>query len=831
MKIQCPCGAKYTFEVTPEMARQPVQFVCSACGLDSSEFVATLVRQELGGGAASSPAAPGLPAIAPPPAGVTASPRAIAPPLAAATAPPPVRSGSVGRPAPGSRLRIHTEREEATPQLEAPPPEMQGQYCSKHPGEEVTEKCYVCSKPICPKCMELFGYVCSPLCKAKAESHGVQLPVYENQKSVKEARLWRRTVYLATAACVALVLLAGFWGWYAWFGSLPKTAFSVRFGEPAYSGFSAFAGKDQIVFLHGGTLARHDMKEKKEIWSHYLVDNNEVEKALARLLKQTQAQIERANNDNPDFAPKMPDPVKLKKSMLKEAAASLELRVVGNNIWIMSPGKLTRYDWDTGKPVKEIPLQSGFGNLIRQGDELLLVDNQEPGKKSVTRINLNTCESRTEEIGGSAKPDNMADKEPAGMNPKTGNRSGASRSSATAGLPVGMPGKDTGTAMDPAKVAEQAQHLSLPAKIALPAVLANSMNQERTLKELNDDPNRRASSTASQAAAGESFSLIPSKEGFIAFSTRLLESKIVTRAAMRAAPQKSVLDGAITASKSTEAANEILNDMQRSRGGDVIEEDESRYLVKIRRPDGADEWSGEVIGPPTLYPLETVNVLAANKLVIVFDKSNKKLWQSPLTYNVVGGPAGLEDENAGYGQGPCVERKDALYIFDQGVLAAFDKATGNVRWRLPSVGIAGLFFDDQGMIYMNTTDAGPETIKYSRQIDVSQKVGSIVVKVDPKKGKTLWSAQPGGQVNYVSGKFIYAVQSYNPGDEDEGSPYTVETGFETAPYLRIKRINPKDGKVMWEHFQQRCPLDVEFDKDAIRLVFKKEVQVLRFLTF
>lgn len=40
---------------------------------------------------------------------------------------------------------------------------------------------------------------------------------------------------------------------------------------------------------------------------------------------------------------------------------------------------------------------------------------------------------------------------------------------------------------------------------------------------------------------------------------------------------------------------------------------------------------------------------------------------------------------------------------------------------------------------------------------------------------------------------------------------------------------PANGRIMWEHFQQRAPLDVEFDKNTIRLVFKKEVQVLRFL--
>ena len=104
----------------------------------------------------------------------------------------------------------------------------------------------------------------------------------------------------------------------------------------------------------------------------------------------------------------------------------------------------------------------------------------------------------------------------------------------------------------------------------------------------------------------------------------------------------------------------MLNEAQRARGGDVVQEDESRYQVTIQRLDAPGAWSGEVIGPPALFPLTTVNVLTANKMVMVFDKANQKLWQSTLAYNVVGGLGALEAERAPYGQGPCVERKDSL---------------------------------------------------------------------------------------------------------------------------------------------------------------------------
>src|SRR6185295_12784101 len=124
---------------------------------------------------------------------------------------------------------------------------------------------------------------------------------------------------------------------------------------------------------------------------------------------------------------------------------------------------------------------------------------------------------------------------------------------------------------------------------------------------------------------------------------------------------------------------------------------------------------------------------------IVLDKENKKLWQSTLNYNIADGLSTLEESSATYGQGPCVERTDTLYVFDQGVLTAFELKTGNARWRLPSVGISGLFFDDRGMMYVNSTTGSPESIKFSHQININQKSVSVVLKVNPASGKILWT--------------------------------------------------------------------------------------------
>jgi len=52
-------------------------------------------------------------------------------------------------------------------------------------------------------------------------------------------------------------------------------------------------------------------------------------------------------------------------------------------------------------------------------------------------------------------------------------------------------------------------------------------------------------------------------------------------------------------------------------------------------------------------------------------------------------------------------------------------------------------------------------------------------------------------------------------------------------YLRIARINPKNGRVMWEYYdsRDRCPIDARFHENMITLVYKREVQVLKYLSF
>ncbi len=157
------------------------------------------------------------------------------------------------------------------------------------------------------------------------------------------------------------------------------------------------------------------------------------------------------------------------------------------------------------------------------------------------------------------------------------------------------------------KLAEEAQNLNLPGRIALPALVAGEMHRQQVAAALqDDDPSRPRPDKNFQREAAR-FMLLPDLNGYIQVAVRLLEEHIVTREAMKAPPKKSLLDsGNVSTGNETTAVNEQLNEMQRNSGNDSVSEDQSRYQVTLHRPDSTDtpDWTGEVIGPPRGVPVK-----------------------------------------------------------------------------------------------------------------------------------------------------------------------------------------------------------------------------------
>src|SRR5580765_2528050 len=293
MKIQCSCGMKYAFDLTPEMGRVPITFVCQKCGVDSSQMVNQLIRQELGLASSSASVGSSVPAFAPPPTTEPVTVRvnysAANPPhpsVEISPAPPPTPP-----PAPPSSpsVRVTAQRAPATAAAAAAPATDAPQVCLKHPGQLTTNRCLVCKKPICPKCMEIFGYVCSALCKGRAETQGIQVPAYAHLKSAAGSKQGSKVALILVTSCLLLLSGAGFWTWYKLSGSQPKRLFSVRYTEASSSGLSRFFPQHQLLLLHAGKLSRQDLKTGREIWSQPLIDRKKLAEEASRIYEASQA--------------------------------------------------------------------------------------------------------------------------------------------------------------------------------------------------------------------------------------------------------------------------------------------------------------------------------------------------------------------------------------------------------------------------------------------------------------------------------------------------------------------------------------------------------------
>ncbi len=698
--------------------------------------------------------------------------------------------------------------------------------------------------------MRVTGLVCSPLCRSKAEAQGIAVPEYADQRDVSERRRWRKVGLIVGSIAAVLMGVFGFWFWYAWFGSVPKVVYSHRYVNPGYSGSIHLAANQQLVVLHGGTLEKHQLESGSVAWSVELIDRDRIARDSAAELEEMKKRREEAIREGADRdAWQLPTLDALTKANLRSAAAAYDLQVSGENVWLVTDDKLTRYGWTDGKPDQEIAVDPGFNEQVRAGDELIFTafspwfaGGSTETERSL-RVNLATGESKAT---GQAAPNRTAlGANRSGQKPRAGLAGGLARVGTNA--PPSQ-GQARSKALNPAAVARQAQNLPMPNRLALPATLAAAENQRRTQAMLDEDTDAPALPRAVPRKTGarpsaEQIRRIPTPEGVVELGVRLLEEKLVTREAMKERPKKSALEGTVNAAATTDIANEIFNEMQRDRDGSTVQEDESRYQVTVRRADRAiPPWTGEVVGPPSLHSLKTVDVVVAGKGLIVLNRSNKKIWEGKLSHALPGGGLDGSDPLASAdapsaregrltaGVGPLVERAETLYVCDQGMLTSFGLSDGTVRWRLPSVGISGLWFDAAGLIYVNTTTGSPDSLKYSKQIDISTKTHNQVLKVDPQTGRTLWAAHNEGLVTYLWNDYIYTVESSaGPEDDEDGGLAGMPMGMAIPAHIRLKRLDARNGRVLWEHYQPRYPLDVHFDRNTIQLLFRKEVQNLRFI--
>ncbi|MBI3867851.1 MAG: hypothetical protein HY299_04895 [Verrucomicrobia bacterium] len=809
MKVQCPCGTKLSFDITPDAARQAIVVRCPVCNTDLSAVVAPFVQQalaEMSVPRAPAPVAaprvhvqPTTPSVALPPTPVAAP---VAPPIAAAS-------------------------------IEVPG----GPVCARHVGEIAQEKCRVCQKPICPRCMAQFGFVCSAFCQGKAENLGLDVPDYAGQRknvNVRSNRLFK----LSVAAAILLILaLIGGWGLNEFYLSQPRVVFSVPLSKALTEPSGRWGDSGGFVVLHDGRLTRYALKTKQPVWTTDIVTSNEFSAAARAEAPRARAeyalwraeQVKKPKqydaNGHEIWYDEVPSEEEQYQKLLGEMtrAAKLSLRLLGEgtNIWIAQQGKIARYRWEDGGRDKVIPVDVARWEGPETPRSLSSFTQLPNGDRKLVRVDLALGEVEEKlfpapqvALASPSKPSTATPRKPASTGPGTAS-AGSNRK---------------GPALTPvANARQQAQSQRLPppgiAKglTGPEAAIAAIQLQANTKLEaaLNDDdelgPRRRHPELVDKSRVEYRMS----GERLLKLTSILVEFKPVIRQAMKEPPRKSALDGAVSVTQTTQVANEILNESRRDQTDGVSVEDKSPYRVSLRHsgdPDTAG-WSGEMVGSPDLIVLPGVNVLIADTALLVFDKDNKKLWETRLTYPMTQRAESwnLAAGDAESGGGPVIERGDTLYILDPGVVGAFDKSTGNARWRLPTVGASGLRFDSRGAVYINTTTMGQDQVRYDQQIDVSKKDRFVIIKAEASSGRILWRATNCGQIAAIIGDQLYTSEVLTSG--------MGVLRQEPVSHLLLYKLSPKTGKVQWEHSSRGAPSRLDIQGSKILVVRENSVDL------
>jgi outer membrane protein assembly factor BamB len=219
-----------------------------------------------------------------------------------------------------------------------------------------------------------------------------------------------------------------------------------------------------------------------------------------------------------------------------------------------------------------------------------------------------------------------------------------------------------------------------------------------------------------------------------------------------------------------------------------------------------------------------VDVLVAGKTMQVFDKANKKLWQSGLAAPIGNWTPYQRDPFAEEEEAlPAVENGDRLYFFDPSMLTCFHLATGNALWRFHAGGISHLEFDSKGVIYVTATRGGVEHLRDGNQLDPERKGHPVILKLDPANGTPLWDLPRRVQSCRPSGKFVYGM------DASKGDSGTV-TRRPTPEYMRLYRLENDTGLERWQYYEKRMPLSWDCQDNTIVFLFGNELQMLKFLS-
>jgi putative pyrroloquinoline-quinone binding quinoprotein len=772
IKIECECGTRFKFDVEPVEGQMPVEVYCPHCGLDGTDEANRQIQALLAG----EPPPPAKIDV-PKPFKVETAKSALKlagkrPPLHTVTLPPQVKKPGIGHP------------------------------CTKHPKETTVNSCLLCKRPICPVCMSKYGYFCSTTCSHQAEQRGMEIPVFKGQESWIREQKFMRTKQIVIGTTTLVILLCAFWAWYSFLGSKPGVKSSVQIEKADNVVYCRFAGADQVLLKTDRVLSLYDAKALKPLWSTSMAPYEKPRKTVDEMptagereqkLRDANAQYgedekiynktgkwpkHKGDDDDDDddkYTPPTPEEIFLDR-FTSYAPFGLGIRgedtvqVRGEEIWVLFDGKLVVFDRKTGAEKKKVPIRGRILQLT-PGDSVIFVTyTGKADEGQLTRVAFRTG-------------DVFVDK-------------------------VKLPPQRKWKLKDDGTVQLLGEELATQVEEGLirgtPEEAAQIIQHDRTL-------------------------FIPAGVNVARLEVDVIEEKLVSRQVVNPEdikPEKEPgKDGPMKVTDAIEFAKQLRYEAIKARGGIHEEEDQSRYKVSLRRhmEDGAPAWTGEVIGPPAFVPLKSVDALVSSRSIVVFDKENEKLWESPLAFPAGGVRLDFGEANP---RGPCLEAGNTLYLYDSQALTSFELMSGKVRWRMPLPGVQSLRLDPDGLIYVTSQES--------------------VSKVDPETGKVAWKVDKGDVTFFLSGKYLYLSKAQTSGAD---MIQNMWTGKEIPTHFHIYRVDPGTGTILWDFYRPKEPAAMDFSENRILLMFPTEyrrdpknpmgkplitvgeMQVLKYVTF
>ena len=222
------------------------------------------------------------------------------------------------------------------------------------------------------------------------------------------------------------------------------------------------------------------------------------------------------------------------------------------------------------------------------------------------------------------------------------------------------------------------------------------------------------------------------------------------------------------------------------------------YRVSISRPFATNVrvWQGVFAGRVQCFSIADISLITGGKKLVVLDSNNVQLWEAVLTAPVLIGDRSQWEEAPAP---PCFVAGGRLYFSDRAGLTAFNAVTGEVIWRLSSIGVRKVTMDAEGFLYVQSANFSIDSHSQLASLGVGEQ--PVVMKVNPANGVPVWSREKLTNV-WVSGKDVYALGA------KESSSAQENHGLPSGHLPGILKLSRGSGKQRWEWTQALAPTHV-----------------------